>query len=156
MGHQSRIRSSRRASGSGGEVIHREKLFKGRASAEEIHAKFGMKQPCHACGALPVIMIKTLMLHNEFIKREPVLAAEIARTNSAGPYVPTFPTTFGPMVLISKVTACKMHQKELERAAAKGPSYVLIEIDRGPGADKPQVQVKSNNLESLHRALAKA
>lgn len=145
-----------RRNGTGGEVIHREKLFKGRASAEEIHSKFGMKQPCHACGALPVIMIKSMMLHDEFCKREPILAAEIARTNPAGPCVPTFPTTFGPMVLVSKVTACKMHQRDLEHAAAKGPSYVLIEIDRGPGADKPQVQVKSNNLESLHRALAKA
>lgn len=152
MGHQSRIRAERKQ----GEVIHRTKLFGGRHTAEEVHAKFAMKQGCHACGKMPVIMIKSLMLHDEFVKRDPVLASEIARTNQAGPYIPTFPTTFGPMVLISKVTACKQHQRELERAAAKGPSYMLIEIDRGPGADKAQVQVRSSNLESLHAAIAKA
>lgn len=137
MGRQSQLRAERKR----GETIHRTKLFGGRQTAEEVHAKYGMKLPCHACGKMPVIMIKTLMLHDEFIKRDPVLASEIARTNPAGPYVPTFPTTFGPMVLISKVTACKQHQRDLEKAAAKGPSYILVEIDRGPGADRAQVSV---------------
>jgi hypothetical protein len=81
------------------------------------------------------------MLHDEFVARQPKLAAMIAMTNDAGRYVPAVPTTFGPMVMFSKTCACKSHQRELEKEAAKAPSYVLCEIDRGPGADKPQVQV---------------
>jgi len=126
-----------------GEKIHREKLFGGVATAQEVHAKHGFRQACTApkCKNIPVIQIKMLMLHDEFVQRQPKLAAMIAMTNEAGPYIPAVPTTFGPMVMFSKVTACRVHQKELEKAAAKAPSYVLVEIDRGPGADKPQVQV---------------
>jgi hypothetical protein len=126
-----------------GEAIHRQKLFGGVATAQEVHAKHGFRQPCVApgCKNLPVIQIKMFMLHDEFCARQPKLAAMIAMTNEAGRYVPAVPTTFGPMVMFSKVCACKTHQKDLEKEAAKAPSYVLVEIDRGPGADKPQVQV---------------
>lgn len=126
-----------------GEAIHRSKLFGGVASAQEVHAKFGFRQPCQAsgCRATPVIQVKMFMLHNEFCARNPRLAAMIAMTNEAGRYVPAVPTTFGPMVMFSKVAACRGHQKELEREAAKAPSYVLVEIDRGPGSDKASVQV---------------
>lgn len=110
-------------------------------TAQEVHAKWGIKQPCAVCGKMPVIAIKSLMLHDEFVERSPELAAAIAQSNPTGPFIPTFPTTFGPMVIVSTVAACKQHQRELERAAAKGPSWILIEIDRGPGADKAQVQV---------------
>ena len=126
-----------------GEAIHRQKLFGGVATAQEIHAKHGFRQPCTApgCKSMPVIQVKLFMLHDEFVQREPRLASMIAMTNDAGPYVPAVPTTFGPMVMFSKVAACRSHQRELEKEAAKAPSYVLVEIDRGPGADKATVQV---------------
>lgn len=126
-----------------GETIHRSKLFGDITTAQEIHAKHGFRQPCVApgCTSLPVIQIKMFMLHDEFISRQPQLAAMIAMTNESGPYVPAVPTTFGPMVMFSKVAACRTHQRDLERVAVKAPSYVLCEIDRGPGADKPVVQV---------------
>lgn len=136
--------------GTSREVIHRTKLFGGRETAEEVHSRLGMSKPCQICGGRPVIMIKVLMQHDEFVKRSPELAAEIARTNPNGPYIPTFATTYGPMVLVSKVTACRLHQKELEKTAAKAPSYCLIEIDRGPGADKIQVSVLDNIERLLH------
>lgn len=126
-----------------GPLIHTTKLFGGIATAQEVHAKHGFRQPCTApgCKNLPVIQIKMFMLHDEFVQRQPQLATMIAMTNESGRYVPAVPTTFGPMVMFSKVCACKAHQRELEKEAAKAPSYVLCEIDRGPGADKPQVQV---------------
>jgi len=131
-----------------GEIIHRSKLFGGLATAQEVHAKLGFRQPCAApgCEATPVIQIKMFMLYDEFVARQPQLAAMIAMTNEAGRYVPAVPTTFGPMVMFSKVAACRSHQRELEKEAAKAPSYVLVEIDRGPGADKPQVQVAAKLL----------
>lgn len=136
MGHQSRIRAEHKA-----EVIHRTHLFGGRMSAQEVHARFGVRDRCLKCGALPVIQVRVLMHHNDYVERAPLLAAAIAASNPRGQYVPTIPTTYGPMVMVSKVAACKFHQKELEHDAAKAPDYCLIEIDRGPGADRPVVQV---------------
>ena len=139
MGQQSRLKEQRR-----GEVIHRRRFFNGRMTAQEVHARWGIRQPCFSCGKMPVIMIRSLMLHDEFVKADPLLAAEIARTNPTGPFIPTFPTTYGPMVVVSRVTACSIHQREAEKAAAKAPSGFLIEIDRGPGADNPVVAIPLN------------
>lgn len=135
MGRESRLKRK--------EVIHRSKLFGGVATAEEIHARVGFRQGCQApgCKNAPVIGVKMFMLHDEFVQRNPQMATMIAMSNPNGPYIPCTPMTFGPMVMFSKVCACRTHQKELEQAAAKAPSYVLVEIDRGPGADKPTVQV---------------
>lgn len=41
-----------------------------------------------------------------------------------------------PHVRISTVYACQHCAVELERAVAKGPSWVVVDINRGPGADK--------------------
>jgi hypothetical protein len=133
MGRRDRLKSN--------PVIHRSKLFGGVKTAQEVHAQLGMRTRCLKCGGPPAIKVKMFMLHDEFVKRDPMLAASIAKSNPGGPYIPTTKTTFGPMVLFSTATACRIHQKELELVAAKAPSYVLVEIDRGPGADKPIVQV---------------
>lgn len=90
---------------------------------------------------MPIIQVRMFMLHDEFVRRAPQLAVAIAASNPDGPYIPATPTTFGPMVRFSTVNACSMHARELEREAAKAPSYVLVEIDRGPGAERPVVQV---------------
>jgi hypothetical protein len=136
VGHQSRIRKQRR-----GEVIHRTKLFGGVKTAHEVNAQLGWRQRCAKCQGPPVIKVRMFMLYDEFVKRSPQMAMAIAATNPDGPFIPTMPTTFGPMVKYASVCACSAHQKELEVMAAKAPSYVLVEIDRGPGADKPVVQV---------------
>ena len=125
-------------------VIHRSKLFGGVKTAQEVHQQYGFRAKCSKCGGPPVIQVKMFMHHDEFVKRDPLLAAEIARSNPAGPYVPTVQTTFGPFVKYATVTACKAHQKELEVEAAKAPSWVLVEIDRGPGSDKASVQVTAS------------
>lgn len=126
-----------------GEVVHRSKLFGGVTTAQEVHAREALRGKCtiEKCPNLPVIQIKCLMLAADFVKQAPTMAAAIAASNPDGPFVPTIPTTFGPMVKFSTVNACRTHQKEAETAAAKAPSWVLVEIDRGPGADRPIVQV---------------
>jgi len=133
MGHRDRLKTD--------PVIHRSKLFGGVTTAQEVHARLGFRARCTKCKGPPVIQVKMFMLHDEFVKRAPDMAVAIAASNEAGPYIPTTKTTFGPMVRYATVTACKAHQKELELTAAKAPSYVLVEIDRGPGADKPIVGV---------------
>jgi hypothetical protein len=137
VGHQSRIRQDRKKQ----EVIHRTKLFGGVKTAAEVNAELGWRQRCAKCSGAPVIKVRMFMLYEEFVKRAPQLAVAIAASNPDGPFIPTVPTTFGPMVKYASVCACRSHQKELELTAAKAPSYILVEIDRGPGADKPVVQV---------------
>ena len=39
-------------------------------------------------------------------------------------------------VRISITYACRRCQREFERALAKGPSWCIVEINRGPGPDK--------------------
>jgi hypothetical protein len=124
-----------------GKTIHRRSLFGGKATAEEVHAQYGFRRHCEVCHQPPVIRVKMFMLMSEFANRAPDMAAMIAMTNPDGDFIPTVPTKFGPMVKFSDVTACRFHKKELELAAAKAPSWVLVEIDRGAGADKPIVQV---------------
>lgn len=138
MGQQSQMKQERRRQ----QVIHRTKLFGGLTTAEELNSRegFGGKCTIEGCPNLPVIQIKMFMLRSEFMERAPDLAAAIAATNPDGPYIPATPMTFGDMVMFSKANACKVHQTDAEKTAAKAPSWVLVEINRGPGADKPQVQ----------------
>ncbi len=138
MGTQSSIKRQRR-----GEIIHRTKLWGGVRTAEEVNATEGFRQPCQSpgCGNMPVVQVKMFMLLNDFVEKSPQFAAAIAMTNPNGSQtIPCVPMTFGPMVMFSKVAACRSHQRELELEAAKAPSSVLVEFNRGPGADKPQVQ----------------
>lgn len=127
-----------------GEKIHRTKLFGGVKTAEEVYSEQGFRQPCaiKGCSNRPVIQIRCFMSLHDFVNKAPDMAAAIAATNPDGPFVPTVPMTFGPMVKFSTVTSCRVHQSDAEKTAARAPSWVLIEIDRGPGADKPLVQVK--------------
>lgn len=122
-------------------IIHRTKLFGGVKTAEEIHAQHGFRDRCLKCQGPPVVQVRMFMEHDEFVKRSPDMAAAIAASNPDGPYIPTVPMTFGPMVKYATITACRHHQKELEQTAAKAPSYVLVELDYGPGCDKPVIQV---------------
>lgn len=55
--------------------------------------------------------------------------------------VPIIEFTYGKFVKIGEMFACAMCRPTMEKAAAKGPSWVLVHIDRGPGPEKPVVQV---------------
>jgi len=130
-------------------IIHRSKLFGGKKSAQEIHREFGMKGRCDLCGGPPVIMVRMMALVSEIKKRSPeywaTVCASAAQNGSVDKNgnvrVPTIDTTYGRMIRFSQAIACEHHRKELEITAARAPSWVLVEIDRGPNADAPLVQV---------------
>ena len=114
------------------EVVHIKKFDGGRSTPDEVHRKlaFGPKK-CVGCGSdKPAVRLKTLCPADELLKRQPNLAATIMAMNKEGPYLPTIPTTYGPMVLIADIVACDYCKGEAERAAAKGPSWLIVEIDR--------------------------
>lgn len=132
-------------------IVHRSKFFKGRKTAEEVHREFGMRMRCAICDGPPVIMVRMLALIADIKKHSPeywaticASAAQNGRIDDQGNVkVPYIETTYGKMIRFSSAAACAHHRKELEQTAAKAPSWVLVEIDRGPGADKPMVQVVS-------------
>jgi hypothetical protein len=123
------------------EIIHRTRLFGGVKTAEEIHREYGFRSRCLKCQGPPTVQIRMFMEHDEFVQRCPEMAVAIAASNPTGNHIPCVPMTFGKMVKYATVTACRHHQKELELEAAKAPSFVLVEVDYGPGADRPVIQV---------------
>lgn len=88
-------------------------------------------------------MVRTFVRHDDFVKHFPALAATIVATNPAGPFVPTTGKAikYGPMVRLGQQVACRFHRSEMVSATARLPSWVLVEIDEGPGADRPTIQV---------------
>lgn len=125
----------------GKEVRHLTRFMEGRMTPEEAHRAYGIRKSCYVCGKPAAIRIRVLVQLEEITKRNPEFVAHVAATNPEGPYIPTVPTRYGPMVKMSDVGACDNCKVEAERAAARGPSWAIVEIDRGPGADKTQVQV---------------
>lgn len=140
MGHQSRIRAARKAAKP--EIIHREKLFGGRETAMDVHRQLAWHGGrCNGCGSgQTVIQIATHMLTKEIIDKHPSIAARIMMAAEDG-QIPSWKSKYGPMTMVGVAYACAACRQSLESAAAKGPSYVLVEIDRGPGEDKIVSQV---------------
>lgn len=114
------------------EVIHVKKFDGGNRTPDEVHRQlaFGKKR-CVGCGSdKPAVRFRTLCPADELMKRNPDVAATIMALNREGPQLPTIDTKYGPMVLVADVVACDNCKGEAERAAAKGPSWLIVEIDR--------------------------
>lgn len=123
-------------------IRHTTKFMGGRMTPDELHRQMGLRVKCTGCGQPAAIRIKVLAALDELTAREPELVAAITITNPDGRFVPTVQTIHGPMVKISDVGACDLCRKTAEIAAARGaPSWCIVEIDRGPGAQNAQVQV---------------
>ena len=129
--------------------IHKTKLFKGLKTAEEVHREYGMRGRCSLCGEAPVILVRMLALISDIkVQSMPYWVALCQSAASNGQVdeggnikIPYIDTTYGKMIRISQALACQSHRKDLEVTAARAPSWVLVEIDRGPGADAPIIQV---------------
>lgn len=108
-------------------------FLSGKLSAQETHRAAAFHaHPC-ICGRPAVVRIKVLVQLAELTKRQPEMIAQICATNPDGSWtVPTVPTKYGPMVKVSDIGACENCRADAEKAAARGPSWAIVEIDRGP------------------------
>lgn len=121
--------------------IHLKKFDGGRSTPHEMHVR-AMNKTCELCGKPAVVRLRTLVQLTELVKRQPEFVAQVAATNPNGPYIPTVPTIHGPMVKVSDIGACSHCRKAAEIAAARGPSWALVEIVEGPESRNPvHVQV---------------
>lgn len=124
-------------------VRHMRRLFGGTMTAEQYHAAAlaAKGHRCMLCGGPPLITYRSMATHADLEREAPQYLVAIKESNPHGPYVPTFPSKYGRMVIISSAHACKLCEKRADHAAAQHPSWMTVEINRGPGADKPVVGV---------------
>lgn len=123
-------------------IIHSRKLFGGRETAEGVHRRVAWSGiTCQACASRRVvIVIRSFAPVIEFMTKMPdEAAAAIEFLGDAG--IPTTQSKYGPLVKLAVVGACAEHRQIAEHIAAKLPSWIVVEIDRGPGVDRPSVQV---------------
>lgn len=118
-------------------IIHRSKLFGGRQTAQEVHREHAWTGGrCCVCNTGNiVIQLSYFQSPLDLVKHEPRIAAMLVETSDNG-QLPTWKSKYGAMVPYWTEHACSACQGQVERAAAHLPSYILVEIDRGVGADK--------------------
>lgn len=109
----------------------------GRATGEtpqEMHARVAWaNKRCHHCGGPPAMLIRVLAPFKEVYKRVPEALRAMAQADPAHPgQIPVIPTTEGPMIRVSQLVVCAHCAPAAEKAAAHGPSWCIVEIDRGP------------------------
>lgn len=124
------------------EIRHRKQLFGGRYTAEEVHrsASFPKGAVCGGCRSSKVaIRARTFVPFADFVKNMPELAMQMAAAN--GGSIPCVDFKHGRHVRVGDAYACDLCAGALERALARGPSWVVVDIERGPGPERPVVQV---------------
>lgn len=119
--------------------IHRTKLFGGKEVEEVFFDSVFRGKRCSRCGsAKPCVRIQTFIAIADIASES--VRDEVQRQVNRGKIKPT-PTTNGPGIKAGEVFACSSCRKDLEVAAARGPSYVIVVIDRLPEAVGPLVAV---------------
>lgn len=117
-------------------VIHLKRFASGKMTPQEMHVQ-SLHKSCAVCGAPATVRLRTLVQLSELVKRQPEFVAQVMATNPNGPYVPAVPTIHGPMVKVSDIGTCPNCRKAAEVAAARGPSWAIVEIVEGPESRNP-------------------
>lgn len=104
---------------------------------QEMHAE-GLARKC-PCGLAATCRAISFAPAEELVKRAPALLGQIMLIN--GGEVPVVEFTYGKFIKIGEVFACNLCRVSMERQAAKGPSWVLVNIETGPEPIRPSVQV---------------
>jgi glutaredoxin len=125
------------------ETIHLKKFMGGQMTPNEAHRKLafgGHRCDSGGCGQPAAIRIRVFAPADEVMQRSPEFLIQLAAKNEG--QIPVVDFRQGKYIRISEVYACDHCKGDAERAAAKGPSWTCVEIDRGI-PDKVQVQVQA-------------
>jgi len=122
------------------EIIHSKKLFDGRFTAEELHRTLAWgAATCNGCGssklAIRIQIFIRLIDMNPHERSTAELGIALREIKPV-----TFPDG-NKAILYSRIHACDLCKPAAERAAAKAPSYSIVDISRGPGPDNALVSV---------------
>lgn len=119
-----------------GKNIHTKKLFGGRQTAEEVHAHLAFPRDarCKGCNRKrPVLRCIVMVPFDEAMRRMPELAtvpAEVLMERVVSIRENPFDKQGKPYVRASVTYACKACTAQLEREAAKAPSWAIVEFNR--------------------------
>jgi|WetSurSiteA1Bulk_404760.scaffolds.fasta_scaffold10815_2 hypothetical protein len=105
--------------------------------AQAIHIQEGplMGRKCLSCSNKASVRFRIFVPPDEFFRRSPNAAAKMAADNGGG--LPTVRMRDGQrMTLVSDNGFCSHCLKDAEIAAARGPSWAVVEIDRGPNPQR--------------------
>ena len=121
------------------------KLFDGRTTARDVWRQSVIgRHVCNKCQARATMEAHVFWPVEDFERDQPFLAVKIASDHHGGiPFV-SFKSSGGgrrDFVHMPTLYACDGCSAELEKMLAHAPSYVVVEFRRGPGPEKPQVQV---------------
>jgi len=126
-------------------VRSRKQLFGGRETAEEVHSKhaFPPGSKCAGCQRSRGLIMRIIILApvDEISKRDPFFARMVEECPQQFMEI-IVRTKYGVMLRLSTTYACHACQRDAERAAAKAPSWCIVDINRGPGKDKIVVGVE--------------
>lgn len=107
---------------------------------------------CAVCPNRPIMEAVTFMPLDELFKRDPQAAALSQRDPSGFmKTVVKFRMTDGseaPFVKYATAYSCSQHKKELAQAAAKAPSFCVVEMREGP-ADAPIMKGWTSELANV-------
>lgn len=115
------------------DIIHRKTFMDGRMSPKDLHnAVLFTGKKCQTCTRQPEYILRSFAEEAEMLKRDPNLYALMQSRLDL--YLQMRVTNFkgGPWLRIAETYACGQCFKDAQKAAAKGPSWVLVEIDHGP------------------------
>jgi hypothetical protein len=119
-------------------IIHRKKPFDGE-DPRKIFWETTLNRACCPCGAKASMVATSNMLVSDM---DPAMR-EAVRIEIARQKIHPFMTPKGYAVRTGQMYACEAHRRDLELAAARGPSYSFVNFDYGPGeALKPLVSVQ--------------
>lgn len=123
--------------------IHIKKFMDGQISPQAFHAKhaFPPGAKCFGCKRSPITTIRVYAPVKDMLARDPMLKALSEADPTAFMQLVCPQGLFKePMMLLSCLYACTTCTPAAEKAAAKGPSYCCVDIDRGPSPDRGFVQ----------------
>ncbi len=116
--------------------LHLKRFDGGRRTPQQYHTEFAFSPNARCssgCGRRPEVRAIVMCPFDEAVKRNmlpegamfnPEIMKLIVTVNEGGKPK--------PYVRISVTYACKSCQAEMEKAMAKGPSWCIVDIQRGP------------------------
>lgn len=123
-----------------GPRIHgRKKLFQGRATAQEVHAKYAFPTwaKCQGCSKTHGLQVRAIVLCPvDYMKQHDPMFEQLMEVNPQKFQEILVQTKYGPFIRLTTTYSCESCSPALQKSLAKLPDYMIVDLNYGPGADK--------------------
>lgn len=109
-----------------------QKFMDGEYTPQEVHRAIAWGgRKCDACKVgVAAIRVRVFAEYKETLQRSPEFVMNLAAQNNGA--LPVVDFKQGKYIRVSEAFACEGCKADLEKEAAKAPSWCCVEIDRGP------------------------